>query len=130
MNTQRIAAIIDSSPMNRGMIGEAWLDNPANTAIVTGENVMLFERQSKKFCEFHWLQTANKGRQAIENTREAMRSYFAANPEVNFIYGLIPVEHRASLLMARWIGATPAISVELEHGKVQLFTITREHLEG
>lgn len=129
MNCQRIAALIDESPMNRGMVGSAWLDDPRNIAIAVGDNVMLFELQAEGLCEFHWLATGNPGRPAITATHAAMQQIFT-DTTARVIYGLVPTMHRASRIMARLIGARFLREMETEDGPCHLFVMTPEQLKG
>lgn len=129
MTHDQIAELINSSPMNRGMDGARWLSDPANIAIVRNGNVMLFGREGETVFQFHWLHTATKGRQAIRDTREAMREVFR-DTNAQAIYGLVYVGRRDSALMARWIGATYCGDTATAHGRCQIFLITRENLKG
>lgn len=117
-----ICALIDQSPMNRGMDGAAWLSDPRNIVQVTPSgNVMMFGWAPGSF-EFHWLQTNTKGRKAIDETKQSFADVFAATG-CAFIYGLVPVDRRDSALMARWIGAKSVAIVETPHGKCEMFIV-------
>jgi len=129
MEPQRIAALIDASPMNRGMVCSAWLENPRNIAIATGDNVVLFSLEAEGLCEFHWLDTPTRGRQAIDDTRAAMQQIFDTTT-ARLIYGLVPSSHRASRIMARWIGARFLREIQTEEGPCQIFVMTPEQLKG
>lgn len=129
METADIAALIDASPMNRGMVGADWLSDPANIAIEMHGNVMLFERDGEYLFQFHWLALDTKGRQAINDTREAMRRVFR-DTGVRAIYGFVSYSLRESALMARWIGARYCGSLNTQYGPCQIFVVTPEILEG
>lgn len=129
MNPQQIADMIDTSPMNRGLSGAAWVQNPHHISKSIDGNTMLFEMEAGGLCQFHWLRTEAGGRNAIETTREAMRQVFDETNAVT-IYGLVPVDHKASAMMARWIGARHCGDIQTDKGRCQLFLITREILEG
>lgn len=128
MSPQRIAAIIDQSPMNAGAVGSDWLANPLNIAVAIGENVMLFELKAEGLCEFHWLDTGARGRQAIADSHAAIRQVFA-DTNTRTMYGLVPSSHRPSRLMARWIGAAFVREIETDHGPCHLFVMTRKMME-
>jgi len=130
MNAHHISVLIDESPMNRGMKGASWISNPENRAIVQGETVVLFERQGAVSSEFHWLKSGKNVRDTIRDTREAIRTYFAETPSVSVLFGLVPVDRRDSLLMARWIGSEPDQIFETDDGPCQGFVMTRHHFEG
>lgn len=129
MSPQRIAAIIDQSPMNIGVVGSAWLADPRNIAVAIGDNVMLFELKAEGLCEFHWLDTGARGRQAIADSLTAIRQVFSET-NTRTMYGLVPSGHRPSRLMARWIGARFIREIETDNGACHLFVMTREMMEG
>jgi len=130
MTPQQIAVLIDESPMNRGMRGETWLSDPSNRAVVKGETVMLFALgPAQTSFEFHWLKAGRNAAKTIRDTREAMWEVLRPNPFC-VIYGLIPVERRDSKFMARKVGAQPHHIFPTPNGNCQLFTITKEILEG
>lgn len=128
MTRDDLASLIDNSPMNRGLIGSQWLSNPDNIPLVANGNAMLFEKQAPGVYEFHWLHSATKGRPLIRDTREAMRTIFVV-AQAALIFGYIPVAHRASQLMARWIGARPLGKFFLEGEEVTHFVMLPEFLE-
>lgn len=128
MTPREISALIDESPMNRGMCGTSWVKNPCNRAVILNGNVMLFEQRGE-IVEFHWLKTATKARQLINDSREALRRIFA-DTGAQLIFGAVPDERRDSKLMARWVGFRFFARHWTPFGEVEVFVITPEFLEG
>lgn len=129
MQPQEIAALIDNSPMNRGMIGARWVEDPLHISKTIAGNTMLFELEPEGLVHFHWLDTKTPGRAAIDATREAMLQVLDET-NAGTIYGLVPAFRKDSALMARWIGARYCGDIETDKGRCQIFIITREILEG
>ena len=128
MTADEISVLIDTSPMNRGMVGAEWTANPDNIAVVTASgNVMLFEYRPGGVYEFHWLSTSQSGKRLVDDTREAMRKVFRQGAVT--IYGMIPAEHRSSRVMAHAIGAQSQGKFSTDNGPVVLFVILPENLE-
>ena len=127
MTADEISVLIDTSPMNRGMVGAEWMADPRNIAIESHGNVMLFEFHADGIYEFHWLSTARSGKRLVEDTREAMRKVFRQGAVT--IYGMIPAEHRSSRVMAHAIGAQSQGKFSTDNGPVVLFVILPENLE-
>lgn len=126
---QHISALIDNSPMNRGMVGQEWLDDPRNIAVVIEDDVLMFEGEAEGLFQFHWLTMQSKGRKAISNTLKAIDGVFETT-NAQLMFGLVPVERRDSAMMARWIGAEYISNIDTTCGECQLFILTRAMREG
>lgn len=125
MHVQKISALINESPMNRGMDGAAWMANPLNIAKSNRHgDVFLFEYDEPGIYQFHWLRMRSKGSKAINRTRAALAEVFRETG-AKVIFGLVPDDRRDSKLMARWIGATSHGMVDTEHGPCELFIMTK-----
>jgi len=127
MTHQEISDLIDKSPMNRGMVGADWLSDPDNVAIEAHGNVMLFEKQADGVYEFHWLHTATSGKQAVRDTRVAIREMFKRGAHT--LYGLTPADNVQARIMVRAIGAKIEGRFMTDDGPVILSTMTPEQFE-
>lgn len=127
MTAEEISVLIDTSPMNRGMVGAEWMADPRNIAIEAHGNVVLFEYHADGIYEFHWLHTATSGKQAVRDTKAAIREMFRRGAQV--LYGLTPADNLQARLMVRAIGAKVEGRFMTEDGLVILATMTPENLE-
>jgi hypothetical protein len=123
MHRDQISRLIDESPMNRGLAGAAWAADSRNVAAVSGEeDVILFDYERPGVYQFHWLKSS-RGRGAIEHAKRALTDMLA-RPQVDAIYGLVPVDRRDVRLMARYIGAKLVGETRDEYGEYQIFILT------
>lgn len=129
MKPQTIARLINSSPMNRGMNGEAWLNTPGNIAVVENRTILLFERMDCGVYEFHWLLGVGRPREIITATLKAIDQVFV-DTGCALMYGLVPKDRKDSNFMARKIGAKPLGQVPTEHGICEMFIMTKEIRQG
>lgn len=132
MNSQDVAHLIDSSPMNRGMVGERWLRRPGNIALSSDYgDVVLFDRAASGVYEFHWLRVSSgQGVRSVVNwTLDCIDQVFR-DTGCQLMFGLVPDDRRDSRMMARLIGSKFLGKVPTEHGLCQMFIMTREMREG
>lgn len=127
MTPQEITRLIDASPLNRGMDGAQWMENPDNVAFEANGNVVLFQHHGKGIYEFHWLHTATPGKQAVADTRAAIGEMFKRGAHT--LYGLTPAENLGARLMVRAIGAKVEGRFMTDEGPVILSTMTPENFE-
>lgn len=123
-----IIAAIDSSPLNRGLSGADFLDDPENVAIVNGEDISLFEGSDSNDFEVHFLYKSS-GRAAIDASKAALASMFKDHG-AELIFGMTPVELRHARLHARLIGGRSGGIRQTEHGACELFVLSKELWEG
>lgn len=126
MSPSQISALIDNSPMNRGMIGADWLADERNIAIEADGNVFLFEEILPSVYEFHWLHTETSGAQLTKVTLAAFDDVFQRRPEAEVIFGLAPSRRLDVRIMANALRMKRIASIETPDGHCVVFTITRE----
>lgn len=119
-----IAKAIDESPLNRGLRGADWVDDPDSTAFVEGADVVLFDRDSDGIFEAHFL-LQSRGRAAIACVNRAFDMMFE-NHGANVLFGMIPTIRPDAALMARWCGATFIKSLNYRGDDVELYELTRD----
>jgi hypothetical protein len=130
MSPQHVSTLINESPMNRGMDGNAWIRTEGNLAITNAAgDVLIFEQAADGVYEFHWLTMKTKGREAIAITLAAIDKVFL-DTGCALMFGLVSEDRRDSNLMARWIGAKPLGKVSTPDGICELFIMTREMRGG
>lgn len=127
MTADEISVLIDQSPMNRGLVGAEWMANPDNVAVEAHGNVMLFQFHAPGIYEFHWLHTATSGKQAVRDTRAAIREMFQRGAHT--LYGLTPADNVQARIMVRAIGAKIEGRFMTDDGPVILSTMTPENFE-
>ena len=115
---------IDTSPLNRGLSGAAWLAVEGNVPIVKGEDVALFDDEGEDTYQGHFL-FVSRGRAAVAFAREAFNEMFEIYG-ADLIFGLIPDDHRAAKLVVRWAGGKSAGKRETTEGLCELFVLSRE----
>lgn len=71
----RIIHEIDNSPLNRGKSGVEWLCEPGNVAILSDEDLTLFDYLGPGQYAIH-LFYQSRGRAAIERVKEVTRQMF------------------------------------------------------
>jgi hypothetical protein len=126
MSPSQISALIDNSPMNRGMFGAEWLAAEGNIAIETDGNVFLFEQILPAVYEFHWLHTETSGSRLAKVTLAAFDEVFQREPNCEVIFGLAPSKRLDVRVMANAIHMKRIASVDTPDGPCVVFTVTRE----
>ena len=99
-----IIKAIDESPLNRGLRGADWVEDPGNIAFVEAADVVLFDRDSDGIFEAHFL-LQSRGRAAIACVNRAFDMMFDQKG-AEMLFGMIPTIRPDAALMARWCGAT------------------------
>ena len=88
-------------------IGE-WLGDKSNVALADEEgDVSLFERQPHQpqtVCGHYFFHS--RGRKAIDSAEAFLEEIFTGPYDVQVIFGLTPLEHRAALWMNKRLGFT------------------------
>ena len=118
-----IAKAIDESPLNRGLRGADWVNDPDSTAFVEGGDVVLFDRDSDGIFEAHFL-LQSRGRSAIACVNRAFDMMFERG--ATLLFGMIPAIRPDAALMARWCGATCVKSLNYRGEAVELYELTRD----
>jgi hypothetical protein len=120
-----IISAIDTSPMNRGLSGRAWLAPDAgNVPIVMGSDIALFDNEGHSIYQGHFLFTS-RGRAAVASAREAFRQMFE-NYGADLIFGLVPVDRREVKLLVRWAGGKYVRTRQTPEGLCELFVLSKE----
>lgn len=121
-----IAQAIDSSPLNRGMDGRAFVADRDNvTMIFNALDVVLFEPRGEGAFEVHFL-FLSRGRAAIGAARASFDRLFQERADAALIYGLVPEFRRDVKLLARWAGGRSVGIRQTSEGACELFVLSRE----
>jgi len=120
---------IDTSPLNRGLSGAAWVARSGNIP-VTFDNgdVALFDDEGDGTYEVHFL-FQSRGRQAIQHAKEAFRRMFTDHG-AKLIFGLVPDHRRDVKLLARWAGGRSRGSRTTSNGVCELFVLSNAMWKG
>lgn len=122
MNTHVIQAI-DTSPLNRGLSGAAWMARPGNVPITFDNgDVALFDDEGDGTFEVHFL-FKSRGRQAIQHAQESFRRMFVDHG-AKLIFGLVPDFRRDVKLLARWAGGRSVGKRVTSNGVCELFVLS------
>lgn len=122
MNTHVIQAI-DTSPLNRGLSGAAWVARPGNVPITFDNgDVALFDDEGDGTFEVHFL-FESRGRQAIQHAQESFRRMFTDHG-AKLIFGLVPDFRRDVKLLARWAGGRSVGKRATSNGVCELFVLS------
>lgn len=128
MNALVIQAI-DTSPLNRGLSGAAWVSRSGNVPITFDNgDVALFDDEGDGTYEVHFL-FQSRGKLAIQHAKEAFRQMFTEHG-AEFIFGLTPVELRHARIFNRLIGGKSAGLRSTRHGVCELFTLSNAMWKG
>ncbi len=128
MNTHVIQAI-DTSPLNRGLSGAAWVARPGNVPITFDNgDVALFDDEGDGTFEVHFL-FESRGRQAIQHARESFRRMFTDHG-AKLIFGLVPDFRRDVKLLARWAGGRSVGKRATSNGVCELFVLSNAMWKG
>lgn len=119
-----IISAIDSSPLNRGLSGEAWLAGEGNVPIVIGEDVALFDDEGDSAYQVHFL-FVSRGRAAVASAKESFRQMFE-NYGADLIFGMVPDFRRDVALLARWAGGKSIGMRNTAEGPCELFVLSKE----
>lgn len=121
-----VISAINNSPLNRGLDGAVWLENPENVPIGFGDgDVILFDAMGENTYQLHYCLTHAKGREAIERVRLAFREMFEEY-KASLIFGLTPVFLRHALIFNRLVGGKSAGIRETPNGPCEMFVLSRE----
>lgn len=119
-----IAKAIDESPLNRGLRGADWIDDPDSFAHVEGADVVLFDRDSNGIFEIHVLLAA-RGKAAVECIGRALDMIFK-DQGAQIVFGMVPAHRRDVMMMARWCGLQFIKSLNYRGDDVELYELTRD----
>lgn len=119
-----IIEAIDSSPLNRGLSGAAWLAHKGNVPVVIGDDIALFDDEGDGNYEGHFL-FVSRGKQALTNAREALHIMFE-NYSAKLIFGLTPNHLKHAKLMSRLLGFKAAGIRFTANGPCELFVLSKE----
>lgn len=124
---QQIERAIDSFPLNMGVTGAEWLNDPANTALVfPNGDIALFEESDGSIYEGHLL-FESRGAKAIENARKAAKHMFECC-RAKALYGLVPNDRRDVKFVLRRIGFHSVGLRQTEHGLCEHFCMSYNDL--
>lgn len=128
MNIHVIQAI-DTSPLNRGLSGAAWMARPGNVHITFDNgDVALFDDEGDGTFEVHFL-FESRGRQAIQHAQESFRRMFVDHG-AKLIFGLVPDFRRDVKLLARWAGGRSVGKRATSNGVCELFVLSNAMWKG
>ena len=68
-----------------------------------GLDIAMFERPDFRVAQGHNI-FRSKGRVAINNGKDIIKTYFKNNPEVDLIFGLTPISNKTTIWFNRMIG--------------------------
>lgn len=123
-HTQTIIDAIDSSSMNRGLVGADWVADPLNFSHVEEDDVVLFDYEGRGIYQGHML-LVSRGRNAIECLKRAATALFDSRPDAFLIFGLVPVDRLEVKIMARWVGFKPVYNTVGKHLGLEAFGLSR-----
>jgi len=119
-----IIAAINNSPLNRGLDGAAWLSNAGNIPITFDNgDIALFDDEGRGTYEVHIL-FKSKGREAIDNLKEAFRRMFTDH-NAELIIGLVPDFRRDVKMVARWAGGKSGGKRQTSEGLCEIFVLSK-----
>lgn len=114
---------IERAPYNQGLKGADWLASDGNIAVTFDDSgVVLFDCEGWNRYQAHFLLAA-RGREAIEQVREAFRQMFEQHG-AQLIFGLVPDFRRDVKMVARWAGAKSAGKRNTPDGVCELFVLS------
>ncbi len=123
-----IIEAINTSPLNRGLDGAAWLASPRNFPFVKDGDITLFEETDEHTFEVHFLY-ASRGLSAIRSSKIAF-SWAFDRLGAELLYGLTPCDMRHARLHARFVGGKPAGVRQTPFGPCELFVMSRDMWKG
>ncbi len=119
-----IISAIDTSPLNRGLSGNAWLSAEGNVPIVVGDDISLFDDEGNSVYQVHFL-FESRGKAAVASARESFRQMFE-NYGAELIFGMVPSNMRHAKMMARWVGGKFVGKRDTPEGPCDLFVLSKE----
>ena len=123
--SQTIIDAINTSPLNRGLDGRAWLLTQGNIPITFDNgDVVLFDLEGPNQYQGHLLMKS-RGRTAINHLKEAFRRMFS-NHNAELIIGLVPDFRRDVKLFARWAGMKSIGKRKTSEGVCEIFTLSSD----
>lgn len=120
----KIISAIDSSPLNRGLSGAAWLEHAGNVPIVMGDDIALFDDEGDCIYQVHFL-FASRGKAAVASARESFRQMFE-NYGAELIFGMVPDFRRDVKMLARFAGGKSVGLRATPDGPCELFVLSKE----
>jgi len=119
-----IITAINNSPLNRGLDGAAWLSNAGNIPITFDNgDIALFDWEGAGCYEVHIL-FKSKGREAVDNLKEAFRRMFTDH-NAELIIGLVPDFRRDVKMVARWAGGKSGGKRQTSEGLCEIFVLSK-----
>lgn len=119
-----IISAIDTSPLNRGLSGEVWLQHEGNVPVLIGEDVALFDDEGDCTYQVHFL-FVSRGKAAVASARESFRQMFE-NYGAELIFGMVPDFRRDVKMLARWAGGKFVGKRNTPDGVCELFVLSKE----
>jgi hypothetical protein len=119
-----IITAIDTSPLNRGLSGAAWIEREGNVPIVVGQDIALFDDEGDGKYQIHVL-FVSRGKAAVASVRESFRQMFE-NYGAELVFGLVPNFRRDVKMLARWVGMKFVRMRETSDGPCELFVLSKE----
>lgn len=115
---------INTSPMNRGLSGEAWVADERNVSINIDDDVFLFDYENEGIYQIHFLATEG-GKETIRRSRMAFDAMFDLG--ATMLFGLVPQDRRDVAMMARWVGGVYRQTVPTPHGVCDLYIVLKDN---
>lgn len=128
MIQQSVITAIDTSPLNRGLQGVDWVNDPRNIPIVEEDDIALFDFEQPGVYQVHFLYES-RGRKAIDFTKEAFRRMFEDHG-AKMIFGLVPDFRRDVKLVARWAGGKCVGKRATDEGMCEVYVLSHEMWTG
>lgn len=130
--TQDAVSVNRAVERQMGKLGEGfnsarWLQNPENIALMSGNDVALFEGCAPGIFECHWVFTS-RGKAALEKARLVIRKMFS-NHGAEKIWGFTPEHHKAARIfnrkLCREIGGGSKGMFNTDNGWQELFILEK-----